>query len=185
MRTAPRSIVWVVCVMKRLEVLPMKILSCAMPPGQRTWSVGGAATADAPNVSDRTDRHAAHLTQARPRPAGNRFHPSARILECFTTAPPDGRVVAVGLQSSLTGDEQSYKNRVAQGYVTTVGVCRLCERPRYQEARPMRRTHRRAFLGKQSFPPTPDLVAQSVATGWGSVPPRTPSQPVADACAAG
>jgi hypothetical protein len=180
----PRASVWVVCVMKRLELLPMKTFSCAMPPGQRTWSVGGAATADTPNVSDRTDRHPADLTQTRPRPAGNRSHPSARILECYTAAAPDGRVAAVGLQSSLTRDEKECQKLVAQGYVTTVGVCRLGERPR-QGARKMRHTHRRALLGIQSFPPTPDLVAQSVATGWGSVPPRTPSQSVADACAAG
>ena len=180
----PRAIVWVVCVMKQLRILPMKALSCAKPPGQRTWSVGGAATADAPNVSNRTDRHAAHLTQVRPRQAGNRFHPSARILECSTAAVPDGRVVAVGLQNSLKRDEKVCKKLVAQGYVITAGGCRLGEQPR-QGARVMRHTHRQALPGKQSFPPTPDLVAQSVATGWGSVPPRTPSQSVADACAAG
>ena len=162
----------------------MKILSCAMPPGQRTCSVGGAATACAPNVSDRTDRHPADLTQARPRPANNRSHPSARNFECSTATAPNTWVAAVGLQNSLTRDEKICQKLVARRYVTTVGRCRLGERPR-QGVRVMHRKYHQTLLGKQTFPPTPNLVAQSVASGWGSVPPRTPSQPVADACAAG
>jgi hypothetical protein len=170
--------------MKRLELLPVKTLSCAGPPGQRTCSVGGAATSCAPNVSERTDRYAADVTQTRHRPAGNRSHPSARILKCPTTTAPDDRVAVVGLRNSLTRDEKLCQESVAQVYVTTVGGYRPVERP-HQGARVMRRKHPQTLPGIQTFPPTPDLVAQSVATGWGSVPPRTPSQSVADACAAG